>query len=425
MASLKEVFATQVDVMRDQYKSLVKEHGDRQIGTVTVKQLYGGLRGVRALVCDTSQVPQDQGLIIRGKPVADLVDWLPEDVFFLLLTGQEPDVDARRRLQEDMRARSTVPRYVWQVLEAMPSNAHPMAMLTTALNTMASDSHFRRRYEDGMPKDRYWEPALEDSLDIIARLPAVAAYIYRLRFDKGPRIKGNPDLDIGANFAHLLGMDDERGVMRKLMRMYLVLHTDHGAGNVSAFTTFTVSSALSDPYLALAAGLNGLAGPLHGLANQECLHWVLGLMDKFGGVPTHEQVTAYAQETLDRGEVVPGYGHAVLRVEDPRFTAFLNFGKAHCPNDPVFKTMQVVYEAVPKVLGAIEKISNPWPNVDAASGSLLYHFGLREFTYYTVLFSIARAMGVLAQLVIARATGAPIMRPADISTDALRAELGL
>lgn len=207
------------------------------------------------------------------------------------------------------------------------------------------------------------------------------------------------------------------------MRLYLVLHSDHESGNVSAHTTFCVNSALSDLYYSLSAGLNGLAGPLHGLANQECLHWVLMVKEKFGGVPTDQQLKEFAWETLNSGKVVPGYGHAVLRITDPRFAAFLDWGKKNIGNDEVFQLVAKVFDVVPTVLQQVQKIKDPWPNVDAGSGALLYHFGLKEFAYYTVLFSVSRALGVCAQAVVARGLGWPIERPKSVTTKWLKSQI--
>jgi citrate synthase len=165
---------------------------------------------------------------------------------------------------------------------------------------------------------------------------------------------------------------------------------------------------------------------LHGLANQECLDWVLQTMEKFGGVPSEEQLRDFAFDTLRSGKVIPGYGHAVLRVTDPRYAGFLEFGRKHLPEDPVFATVSRVYDVVPKVLQEYSEervkagkapIANCWPNVDAGSGSLLYHYGLTEFPYYTVLFSVSRAMGMMAQLILNRAMGTPITRPKSVSSE--------
>jgi citrate synthase len=416
MSKLQEKLAGQIPSIREAVKKLQKEHGSKVISQVTVEQAYGGMRGVKSLVCDTSEVPPDKGLIVREIPIARLTDRLPEEVLWLLLTGELPNAAELADLQADLRRRAAVPAYVWAVLAAMPADSHPMVMLATAILVLERESVFRQRYDAGLKKDEYWVPTLEDTLNIVAQLPAIAAGIYRQRFGKGPRIASNPSLDWSGDYVHMLGIPDPNGDFAQLMRLYMVLHSDHESGNVSAMTTATVNSALSDLYYSLSAGLNGLAGPLHGLANQECLVWILDTNKRFGGAPTNEQLKKYAEETLAAGRVVPGYGHAVLRITDPRFDAFLAFGKKHCPNDPVFQTVARVFETVPDVLKQVQKIKDPWPNVDAGSGSLLYHYGLTEFPYYTVLFAVSRALGVCSQAVMARALGLAITRPKSVTT---------
>lgn len=415
MSLLKQKLAGILPAQIKEIKEFVGENADKKVSEVTLGQAYGGIRGVKALVCDTSEVPPNKGLIIRGKELGEITDKLPEEILWLLLTGELPNSEELADLQADLQKRQDVPTYVWNVLNEMPSDSHPMAMFNSAILVMQRESKFAKNYND-ITKAEYWEYTLEDSLDIIAKLPAIAAFVYRKRFDKGARIDSKPGADLGENFAHMLGLNDENGNFANLMRLYLTLHSDHEGGNVSAFSAATVNSALSDMYYSLTAGLNGLAGPLHGLANQECLKWVLETMEKFGGTPTEEQIEKYTWETLDAGKVIPGYGHAVLRVTDPRFTAFHAFGLENCSNDPVFQTVDRVFKVVPKVLDQVEKISNPWPNVDAGSGSLLYHFGLKEFEYYTVLFSVSRAIGICSQAVISRAYGLPITRPKSLPT---------
>ncbi|MEO0225708.1 MAG: citrate (Si)-synthase, partial [candidate division WOR-3 bacterium] len=375
-------------------------------------------RGVKSLVCDTSLVEPDTGLVIRNYPVKKLVDKLPEEVLWLLLTGELPNGEELKSLQQDLKKRQRVPDYVWKVLNAMPLNSHPMAMFNTLILVLERESQFRKNYTRGLRKEQYWESTLEDSISIIAKLPALAAAVYRRRYKKGPRIKPNPKLDWAGNYAYMLGIKDPTGEFANLMRLYMVLHSDHESGNVSAFTTHTVNSALSDIYYALSAGLNGLAGPLHGLANQECLAWILESLKKFGGkVPSADDLRKFAWDTLNSGKVIPGYGHAVLRITDPRFEAFIDFGRRVCPDDPVFQMVALVFEVVPGVLKEQGKAKDPWPNVDAASGSLLYHFGLKEFEYYTVLFGVSRALGVCSQAVISRALGLPIVRPKSVTTE--------
>lgn len=422
MGMLHDKFAAKLPKWREERTEVVKGFGDHKISEVNVAQAFGGMRGVKGMICDTSLVEPDLGLIIRGYPILDLTDKIPEEIFFLLLTGELPTAAELKDLQKEYASRAKTPGYVWKVLEAMPKDSHPMAMLNTAILVMEKESQFRKRYDEGMTKMDYWEPTLEDSLNLLAVLPEIAAGVYRLRYDKGPRIAYDPKLDWGANFAHMLGNDNKD--FYNAMRLYLTLHCDHEGGNVSAFSCHTVGSALSDAYYSVSAGLNGLAGPLHGLANQECLGWVLQTIEKFGGAPTEKQLEDFAWETLNSGKVIPGYGHAVLRCPDPRFVAFVQFGQKYCADSDVFKTVDRVFKVVPNVLKEHGKAKNPWPNVDAGSGAILYHFGLKEFPYYTVLFSISRAMGMCSQLVINRALGTAITRPKSVQTDWVKKEVG-
>lgn len=420
MATLKERLTELIPIKREILKNLSKQYGSTQISQVTVDQALGGLRGINCLLCDTSSVELDKGLIIREIPIKHLTDKYPEEIFFLLTCGEKPDKEGLDDLRKEFRERSEVPSYVYDVLRAMPKNSHPMTMFSLAILSMQKESVFAKEYAKGIKKENYWEYILEDALNILARVTSIAAFIYRLRYDKGDRIPFNPELDWASNFANMLGIDDPNGDFKELMRLYLVLHSDHESGNVSAFTTTVVSSALSDPYLAVSAGLNGLAGPLHGLANQECLRWILQVYERFNGVPTDVALRDYAWHTLKSGQVIPGYGHAVLRVTDPRFTAFLNFGKKFMPDDEIFQIVQKVFEIVPQVLMEQGKAKDPWPNVDAASGALLYHYGMKEFDYYTVLFGVSRIMGLLAQTIYNRAMMLPIVRPKSFTTEWLR-----
>lgn len=418
MSLLKEKFAAQIPAIRDDLKSFVKEYADVKISDVTLAQAFGGMRGVKSMVCDTSVVEPEKGLIIREYPVLELTKKLPEEIFWLLLTGELPSEEERIDLRSDFAAHNAVPQYVWDVLNAMPKDSHPMAMLNTAVLVMQRDSKFYKNYHDTSKWD-LWSHAFDDALVILGTLPNIAAAIYRERFGKGQRIEPDPNLDWAANFVHMLGLDETDGCYN-MMRLYLTLHTDHEGGNVSANTCHTVGSALSDPFYSVSAGLNGLAGPLHGLANQECLGFVLKVQEKFGGVPTEQELTDNCWELLNSGHVIPGYGHAVLRVPDPRFVAFNAFGKEHCADSIPFQITDLLYKVAPKVLKEHGKAKNPWPNVDAGSGALLYHYGIKEFPYYTVLFSVSRAMGMLSQLIINRAIGTSITRPKSVSTKWLK-----
>lgn len=421
--TLKDKLAGLIPKLRDERAELLNSSGSHTISDVSIAQAFGGMRGVKAMVCDTSVVSPDSGLVIRQIPIKKLTEKLPEEIFWLLITGTLPSPAELKQFQHELSSNIGVPAYVWKVLKSMPKSSHPMAMLNTAILVMGNESLFRSRYTEGLARTDFWEPTLEDSIRILSSIHTIAAGIYRLKYKKGPIIEPSKRLDWASDYARMLDLPPKKGLAAKMMRLYLVLHSDHEGGNVSANTCHTVSSALSDPYYAVSAGLNGLAGPLHGLANQECLNWILETMQKFGGVPSEKQLEEYTWDTLNAGKVVPGYGHAVLRVTDPRFESFRSFGLKYMKKDPVFQTVDLVYRVVPRVLKKQGKAKDPWPNVDAGSGAILYHFGLKEFDYYTVLFSVSRTMGMLAQLVLNRALGTPLTRPKSVSTAWLKKQV--
>ena len=412
---LKEKLAEIIPQKREVMNSLLKESASKVIADVTVEQLFGGMRGVSSIICDTSEVVLDSGLVIRGIPILELVEKTPEEIFYLLLTGELPDKEALEDLILELHRRSEVPFYVWNVINALPPETHPMVLLSTAVLVMENESYFKKRYEEGLSKDRLWEPMFLDSLNLIARMPAIAAYIYRKKFNKGPRIREDNRLDWATNFAKMLGVKDHDGSFAKLMKLYMVLHADHEGGNVSSFTCSTIGSSLSDIYYMVGGGLNGLAGPLHGLANQECLRFIMKLRDDIGHIPSDDEIKTYCESVLDNKKIISGYGHAILRVTDPRFTALINFGNKYMPDEPIFKIVKQLFKIVPDLLLSRGKAKDPWPNVDAASGSTIFHYGITEYEYYTVLFAVSRTLGLCSQAIWYRALNLPLIRPKSVT----------
>jgi citrate synthase len=426
---IKEKFKVKADNLNAEIKDILKEHGSKKIGEVTLSQIYSGMRGMTGLVTETSLLDPQEGIRFRGYSIPEIqqklpkapgcTEPLPEGLFYLMLLGELPKEKDVHELTANWQRRSHVPNYVFDAIEALPVASHPMTQFVVAIMALQTESQFAKKYAEGLNKKDYWEAIFDDSMNLIARLPRVAAYIYRRKYKNGDHIQPNGLLDWAGNFAHMLGYKNE--TFHELMRLYMTIHADHEGGNVSAHTTHLVGSALSDPYLSFAAGMNGLAGPLHGLANQEVIKWILELREELNTeLPTKEQIVTYVKKTLSEGKVVPGYGHAVLRKTDPRFTAQMEFGKKHLPNDSLVKTVWNIYEAVPPVLQSLGKIKNPWPNVDAHSGALLVHFGLVEYEFYTVLFGVSRSLGVLASLCWDRALGYSLERPKSVTTNSVR-----
>ena len=425
---LHEKISAQLPEWRERVKSLAKEHGEVKVDDVTIGQIVGGMRDIKSLLTDVSFVDPAHGILFRGMTIPELLKKLPKarggkmplvgGLYYLLMIGEVPVKEQAMEVEAEWAKRSSVPDYVFKILRVMPKETHPMTLFSQAVLALQNGSTFTQKYHS-MKKDVYWEAALEDSLDLTARLPIIAAFIYRMKyFDETKKPRYNPKQDYGLNFARMMKVSDRKGYA-DLMRQYFIIHSDHESGNVSAHAMHLVGSALSDPFLSFSAALNGLAGPLHGLANQEALAWLIEVRKQFGGVPSREDLRKFAWDTLNSGKVIPGYGHGVLRVVDPRFTAQMQFAKNHFPEDEMIRLADLVYEVVPEVLKEQGKAKDPAPNVDAVSGTLQYYYGVRDFQFYTVLFGVSRALGVTANYVWARALGQPIERPKSMTTKML------
>ncbi|XP_011205567.2 probable citrate synthase, mitochondrial [Bactrocera dorsalis] len=428
-ADLRSVLAEKIKSEQERLKKFVKEHGNTKLGEVKISQIYGGMRGIPALLCETSLLDPNEGIRFRGfsipecqkqMPKAECGDEpLPEGIFWLLLTGNIPTAEQTKMVTDEWNAKAALPDYVKKMLDNLPKDLHPMSQFSMAVTSLNKDSKFLKAYHSGVKRAEFWKYSLEDGITLLAKLPNIAARIYRNIYRDG---KGcdeiDKKLDWSANYGRMLGFDDP--FFFELLRLYLFLHSDHDSGNVSSHTTHLVASALSDPFLAYGAGLSGLAGPLHGLANQEVLDWIGKMQKELGSKnPPEDKVKEYVQKTLKSGHVIPGYGHAVLRKTDPRYMALQAFGERYLPKYETYLLVKTIYKVVPPILKSMQKIKNPWANVDAHSGVLLRYYGLKEMEYYTVLFGISRAIGVLSSITWHRALQIPIERPKSFTSDAL------
>lgn len=423
MDRLKARFQEKAEETIGEIKGFLKENSQTVIDQVTIGQVFGGMRGIKSMLWETSLLDAEEGIRFRGFSIPELKmnlpskggEPLPEGLFWLMLTGDVPTEADVQWLSDEWERRRQIPDQVWKALDSLSPDTHPMTQLSIGVMALQDKSEFARRYAEGMNKKDYWDATYEDAMNLIACLPQIAAYIYRRSFHGNQQIAPDDSLDWAANFAHMLGVTDNPN-FSSLMRLYMTIHADHEGGNASAHAVHLVGSTLSDAYLSYVAGVNALAGPLHGLANQEVIKWIFEMVDKIGtSKPTTEQIEAYIRETLDQGHVIPGYGHAVLRKPDPRFLAQQAFAQKNMPDDDIVNIVWKVFEVAPKVLGSLGKVSNPWPNVDAHSGAILVHYGLKEYNYYTVLFAVSRGLGVLAMLCWSRILGLPLERPKSLT----------
>jgi len=422
---IAEKIAEKLPAWRERVSRLVNDNGDFKIADVTVKQIYGGIRGVPIQVSDVSYVDPNEGLRLRGYSVSEVLKQLPKadraeypllgGLYYLLMTGEMPNHEDAEDVEVEWKVRSNLPEHVFSVMRAMPKYTHPMTMFSQAILSLQTDSVFARRYYFGIHNKRdYWSFFLQDSLNLTAKLPTIAANIYNLKYRDGVFVSPNHNLDWAANFAYMIGKGNKE--YYELVRLFMILHSDHEGANVSAHAAHLVGSALSDVYLSCSAGMNGLAGPLHGLANQECVHWLLGVREHFGGLPGKEELEEYLVQSLDQGKLIPGYGHAVLRKTDPRFLAQAEFAEKYFPDDEMYQLVKRVYEVFPPILSRLGKVKNPWPNVDAINGTCQYHYGLKEFDFYTVMFGLSRILGLTTHVTWSRALGKPIERPKSLTT---------
>lgn len=429
MAGLKEKLAEKIEIWRPRIKTLLEEKGDVVIDQVTVGQVIGGMRGIKSLITDISYLDPNEGIRYRGYTLPEIFEKLPkpegaempyvEGLLYLLLTGDIPNNEELEDLLEEFRNRRFLPRYVYDVIDAFPNDSHPMAIFSTAILTLGKESLFNDKYHAGVAKNKYWESTYEDALNLLAKLPEMASYIYAKLYKNGESNSSDPHLDMAGNFAHLMG---KTSPYDDVSRLHFIIHADHESGNVSAHTGHLVASSLSDIYLSTSAMINALAGPLHGLANQEVLRWLQDVRGKMGDeVPTDEEMSQFVWDTLNSGQVIPGFGHAVLRKTDPRYMVQREFSLKNLPDDQLFKYVDKLYNIVPPILKEHGKAKNPWPNVDAQSGVIQWHYGVTEYEFYTVLFGIGRAIGVTANIIWDRALGYPLERPKSLTTDMLEA----
>ena len=378
---------------------------DEPMFTVHKSHLNTGLRGVPVGTCRTSFVTPTEGVHYCGYPIAELAHHSPEDIVYLLFNKELPTPAQSTQFKADLAGRGHVPETVAAVFHTLPKDGHPMDWLSVGIHTLGM-----------LNTTGDWK---EDALNLIARMPRMMGLLFRIRDGRGENI---PEDDLNASmvqrFVRTLAFEDiDHALMEQILATYLVLHMDHGGGNLSTFTGKAIASGHATVYSSIAGAMNALSGPLHGRANQSCLEFVLRI-----GTSDPDEVEAFVRGELAAKRPVFGFGHAVLRAEDPRATVQFELGEKLCPDDENFKIIRTLREVAPRVLSENKKISNPNANVDIASGALLHHVGFKDPTYYTTFFGWARVAGIGAQIIDERTVirggkGTPIYRPKYIAEE--------
>ena len=367
------------------------------------ENLETGLRGYPVGYCPTSTVDPSKGLFYVGKPISEIAHWEPEQVIYLLYHGKEGMPEEMAKFSEELRQRATCSTDLIRQIEKLPRTAHPMKLFSIAI-LLAGAFQGKNDYR-------------EDCLNLIAQIPQIAATVINYHAGWGPTPNSNPQLGYMENFTQMVNVPEGNAdQLLRAFKLFNVLHYDHGGGNLSAFVGKAVASGLEDLHGSIAAAMNALAGPRHGKANQDCLIFVQELMKEVGENPTAEQIEAVVRKRLERNELIFGFGHAVLRVEDTRATLLYQVSQEGYADHPLVKIAAHLRMVGPKVLKENPKISDPYPNVDAISGILLTAAGFPYPEYYTVLFGLARVVGISRQIVYERleareGKGTPIVRP--------------
>ena len=386
--------------------NMTEENGKEVLFEVTEDHLNTGMRGIPVGTCRTSFVDPKKGVHYCGYPVGDLADMDPEDIIFLLYEKRLPNRQESQDFRHELAQRAArLPTGALRVLESLtPGTGHPMDWLSIGIQALGVAETTGDVRADG--------------LNLIARTPELMATIFRLRGGRGaPDKASEPERGLVENFVHLLGKDGvDADKMTRALRVFLVLHMDHGGGNLSTFTGKAVASGWASLYASMASAMNALSGPLHGRANQSCLEFVQRI-----GTDSASEVEVFVRKELAARRPIYGFGHAVLRAEDPRAAAQFKLGEEICPDDPNFLIIKTLREVAPRVLGENPKISNPNANVDIASGTLLNAVGFHKPEYYTTFFGWARIAGISAQILDERnargGRGTPIYRPKFIAAD--------
>ncbi len=376
---------------------------------ITEELLESGLRGFPVGYCTSSDVDPMKGLSYSGIPIAELAEKDPEEVIYLLYYGKTGTTDEIKKFKEELAKRAKCRPEVAASIQKLPREGHPMKLFCAAiliLGMLEGTGNYR-----------------EDCLNLIAKIPELTAAVINHHAGWGSGNPSKPTLGYIENFTQMLNVPKGNpAALTETFKLFNVLHYDHGGGNLSTFVGKAVASGLEDMYGSISAAMCALAGPRHGRANQDCLEFVQKVLVEVGENATAAEVEALIRKKLANNELVFGFGHAVLRVEDARATVLYKVAQKKFPDHPLVKITKLLRSEGPKVLAENPKISDPYPNVDSISGTLLSAAGFEYPQYFTVLFGMSRVVGIAIQIVYERCEarggkGLPIVRPDYIYKD--------
>lgn len=370
---------------------------------LTEDNLETGLRGIPVGYCPTSYVDPQKGLHYVGLSIFEIKDMEPQEVIYLLYTGKKGDKASLQAFERELKKRQAISKEAVSAIEKIPTKGTSMDMFCCALLIL------------GMFEKT--EDYKEDCLNLIAKLPYLVAIVINTYAGWGATKEPDENLGYMENFVRLVNVPnkDEKRLL-EIFKLFNILHYDHGGGNLSCFTGKTVASGKRHLYGSISAAMNALAGPLHGRANQDGLQFIQEVSEELNGVYTEDVAEKLLRERLSGKKLIFGFGHAVLRVEDPRATLFYEYAEKHFSENDLVKTTLLLRTIGSKILAENPKISDPFPNVDAISGTALSVAGFSYPQFYTLLFGLSRSVGIAIQVLYEReyargGKGTPIVRP--------------
>lgn len=370
---------------------------------ITKDKLETGMRGFPVGYCTTSYVDPQKGLFYVNKPIPELAYWEPIEVIYLLYHGKEGSKPEVEHFEREIKKRARCSKEILSAVHCLPRAGHSMKLFSAALLILGmheATGDYR-----------------EDCLNLIAKIPHLSAAVINHHAGWGATPDPEPEMGYMENFARMLKVPKAHiSELTRAFRLFNILHYDHGGGNLSTFVGKAVASGMEDMYGSMCSAMCALAGPKHGRANQECLEFVKLTLNEVGEKATEADVERFIRKRLASNQLVYGFGHAVLRVEDPRAAVQYEFVKKHYPNHPLVKIALLLRIAGSKILSENPKITDPHANVDAISGTLLSASGFPFPQYFTILFGLSRSVGISIQIVYERleareGKGTPIVRP--------------
>ncbi|KAF7316846.1 Citrate synthase [Mycena chlorophos] len=411
---------------------LLTKHRDTTIHELTVGSVMMGMRGTPALLWEISET-NAYGIKYHGKTVTELKQLLPkwpgstqiapEAMLWYLYTAQVPTQSQVEKLTADLVLRAKLPADAEAFCDALAKDIAADAQIMMTLTYLARYSKFTAAVTKGTHKNDLWKAVLEDALDISSRFPMIMARVYANKHDL-PHQDWTTELDLAANYTRHIGRGDDFDYT-EFTRLCWALYMDHGA-NVSAHAMRLCSSAWTDSYLMVVSGMIAGTGPLHAKAIADSVMFNLAMIRSLGQSPSTDDITAYVGRHLSGGKIVPGFGHALLRVPDARLAFLDEFLESHPSSDPkthsFLSLIKNINSVVPDLLREkVLTMKNPHPNADALSGSILHAYGM-DVDFMMSFFATSRVAGFLVQQVWDRALGLSMERPLSLTMEELLAK---